>query len=138
MELGGMDITGMNLGGRSSDRTAYVARRWVDAWTRGDVKELESMLAADATIECNLGWPARLDALLETVRRLSVALDGTMILSLTATDDRAAVLSDCRVAEPPGGIRVAEFLDVTGETITGLRRVFDLTAVAQLVPNLHA
>lgn len=127
----------MDLGSRSSDRTAALARRWVDSWTRGDVEEVRAALTDDATIECNLGWPATIDALLETVRRLSTQLDGTMILSVTSTDSRAAVLSDCRVLEPSGGIRVAEFLDVTGDRITGVRRVFDLTAVDSLLPNLR-
>lgn len=114
-----------------------VARRWVDAWTRGDLDEIGGMLADGATIECNLGWPAGRDALLDTVRRLSSSLDSTMILSVTATDDRAAVLSDCRTAEPPGGIRVAEFLDVADDHVTGVRRVFDLTAVERLLPGLR-
>lgn len=138
MDLGGMDITGMNLGGRSSDRSGYVARRWVDAWTRGDVDELGSMLAEKATIECNLGWPPDRTALMTTVSRLAAALDSTMILSLTATDNRAAVLSDCRIIDPSGGIRIAEFLDLDADTVTGVRRVFDLTAVERLLPGLLA
>ncbi len=128
----------MHVGGRSSDKAAALARRWVDSWTRGDLDEVRAMLAEDATIECNLGWPAEREVLLDTVRRLSAALDGTMILSVTATDDRAAVLSDCRVLEPSGGIRIAEFLDLDGERVTGVRRVFDLTAVAALLPDLRA
>lgn len=127
----------MDLGSRSSDKTASVARNWVDSWTRGDVDEIRAALADDATVECNLGWPATVEALLETVRRLSSAIDGTMILSVTATDQRAAVLSDCRLLEPSGGLRVAEFLDIADERIIGVRRVFDLTAVDTLLPALR-
>lgn len=136
MDLGGLNL-GMDLGGRSSDRAAHVARRWVDAWTRGDADELSAILAESATIECNLGWPAEREALMDTVRRLSAALDSTMVLSLTTAENRAAVLSDCRVREPSGGIRVAEFLDISGDSVVGVRRVFDLTAVEILLPGLR-
>lgn len=124
-------------GSRSSDRVKATARRWVDVWTRGDLDEMRGMLTDDAVIECNLGWPDGHETLLDTSRRLSRVLDSTMILSVTAADNRAAVLSDCRILDPSGSIRLAEFIDVTGDRVVGVRRVFDLTAVDALLPDLR-
>jgi hypothetical protein len=56
---------------------------------------------------------------------------------MTATENRAALLYDCRMRQPSGGIRLAEFLDVDDERIVGIRRVFDLTAVDHLLPLLR-
>jgi hypothetical protein len=122
---------------RSSDLAASVARRWVDAWTTGDLTAVGAMLRAEVTIECNLGWPPQRAAFLDVVGRLAAQLDDTTVLSLTTTDRRAAQLYECR-PRTGGSVRLAEFLDLDGDLIVGLRRIYDLTAVDRLLPGLRA
>ncbi|MBT8228229.1 MAG: nuclear transport factor 2 family protein [Dactylosporangium sp.] len=125
---------------RSSDITASVAHRWVEAWTSGDRDRVDAILGDRVTIEHNLGLPVERVVLLDTIQALATALGEAEVLSLTATDSRAALLYDCHVRQPaggPGDIRLAEFLDLDGERIAGIRRIYDLTAVDRLLPGLH-
>ena len=122
---------------RSSDLAATVARRWVDAWTSGDRPAADTMLAGAVGIECNLGWSAERATFLDVMGQLAAAIDDAVVLSLTTTDRRAALLYECRLLDAAGSIRMAEFLDLDGERVTGVRRVYDLTAVDQLLPGLR-
>ena len=122
---------------RISDVTASVAHRWVDAWVSGDLDVVRALLKEDVAVEHNLGLPAERAVLLDTVRALSAALVEVPVLSLTTTGRRAAVLYDCQVRQPAGAFRLAEFLDIAAEQIVGIRRVYDLTAVDRLLPQLR-
>ncbi|HLL65235.1 MAG TPA: nuclear transport factor 2 family protein [Micromonosporaceae bacterium] len=122
---------------RQADTAGRVARDWVSAWTTGDLDSVRTILATDATVESNLGWPLGRDHLLDLLQRLAQRLESVALLSLTAGADRAALLYDCRTREPAGTIRLAEFLEVSGAQVTGVRRVYDLTAVDVLLPDLR-
>ena len=128
----------MGLGMRSSDVTAAVAQRWIEAWTSGDLDTVRRLIAEHVTIEGNLGSPADLPTLLETIRVLAAASVEVPVLSMTTTERRAALLYECKLGQDAGAIRFAEFLDVDDEQISGIRRVFDLTAVDRLLPTLRA
>jgi hypothetical protein len=141
---GAADLTGAALPAagepttrRRADTAGRVAREWVDAWSHGNLDRVRTILSDNATIECNLGWPSDRATLLDILHRLSDELDSVALLSLTVAADRAAVLYDCQTREPAGTIRLAEFLDVVDEHVTGVRRVYDLTAVDMLLPDLR-
>lgn len=122
---------------RRADTTDRVARGWVEAWSHGDLAGIRALLAEDASVECNLGWPAERAALLDTMSRLAAEIDSVSLLSLTAAADRAAILYDCRTKAPAGTIRLAEFIEMEGSQVTGVRRVYDVTAIDALLPDLR-
>lgn len=122
---------------RAADTSDRVARDWVEAWSRGNLDRVRALLADDVVVECNLGWPGERTALVDSLHRLAGELAKVDLLSLTAAADRAALLYDCRTRQPAGSIRLAEFLDVNDTHITGVRRVYDLTAIDALIPDLR-
>lgn len=130
---------------RSSDVTEVVARRWAAAWSRGDRDAVATMLTADVAVEHNLTPLAQRSTLLQTIQLLATSIDQAPILSLTVTNQRAALLYDCHLRSASASIRLAEFLmidlnaDLTTakDVIVGVRRVYDLTAVDQYLPILR-
>jgi ketosteroid isomerase-like protein len=108
--------------------TEDVVRRYVAAWTGGDVDAVRALLAEGATAESNLPGP-----FLETLPVLA-AQARLAPVSETITAGRAALVYDC--VTPGGPIRVAEFLTVADGRITDVRRVYDVVALRAALPAL--
>ena len=113
-----------------------VARRWVGAWAAGNRRALFDLLAAGATIESNLDPDGDFVDILD---EFVAAIDGVTVVTenvvpLGADAGRVALVYDC--AAVPGTVRVAEFLEVRGGLVHGVRRVYDLVAALRLLPHL--
>jgi hypothetical protein len=113
------------------DATA-VAHRWIDAWRAGDNAKLFTVLAAAAPVESNLDPDGDF---IEILRSYASGLDGVEIFSLTAIGPRAAIVYDCTKSGET--FRLAEFLEIGDDGLVhGVRRVYDLSAVERLMPDL--
>jgi hypothetical protein len=112
--------------------TAEVAARWVAAWTGGKTSALFRLLAANAAIESNLDPDGDF---IEILTDFAAALQEVSVASQTVIDGRVALVYDCRAGGEP--FRLAEFLDVNGDgLVREVRRVYDLSAVDRLMPEL--
>ena len=111
-----------------------VAGRWVGAWTEGRTTALFQSLAADAGIESNLDPDGDF---IEILTDFAAALDGVTVASQTVIEGRVAIVYDC-VARGEK-FRLAEFLTVDDAgLVREVRRVYDLSAVERLMPDLIA
>jgi hypothetical protein len=116
--------------------TADVVHRYLDAWTKGDLQTVRSLLAVDVAVECNLGWPTDPERLLQSLATLAQAIEGVTMVSELYEGPRAILLYDCVLREPPGAIRTLEALTVAAGSIREVRRTYDMTAVLDLLPAL--
>jgi len=109
-----------------------VADRWVRAWTEGRTGALFQLLAADAGIESNLDPDGDF---IEILTDYAAALQDVGVAARTVIDGRVAIVYDCAA----GGerFRLAEFLVVDeAGLVREVRRVYDLSAVERLMPEL--
>jgi len=116
-------------GGLSSTRD--VAHAYLDAWPAGDLDAVRGLVAAGATVECNLTGHGDAAHLVAALGRLAAAVDAVRLVSEVYVGGRAALVSDWLV----GGdrVRVAEYLTVVDCWIADLRRVGDAVAARQLL-----
>jgi hypothetical protein len=111
---------------------AEVASRWVAAWTGGKTSALFRLLAANAAIESNLDPDGDF---IEILTDFAAALQEVSVASRTVIGRRVALVYDCVAGGEP--FRLAEFLDVNAAgLIREVRRVYDLSAVDRLMPDL--
>jgi hypothetical protein len=119
----------------SESLTRAVAHRYLDAWTSGDLDRVRPLLAADVQVESNVGdpgWPARqIDAL----AGLADYLDKVDLMSEVYETGRAVLVYDCLVRGAVDQIRLVEFLDLEGDLVHRIRRVFDVVALRRLIPE---
>src|SRR5689334_21561592 len=109
-----------------------VADGWVRAWTEGRTSALFQVLAADAGIESNLDPDGDF---IEILTDFAAALDGVSVASRTAIDGRVAIVFDCTARGER--FRLAEFLLVDDAgLVREARRVYDLSAIERLMPDL--
>jgi hypothetical protein len=114
--------------------TRDVAHRYVDAWTHGDRDRVSEVLSPDASVEWNLGLPADVATLLDTLTEIARVADSVQIIAETYADERAAVIYDC--VAPDGTVRAAEFLAVVDGRIREVRQTYDVTALRRMLPDL--
>jgi hypothetical protein len=110
---------------------ADIATRWTAAWTRGATSELFRLLAADADVESNLDPDGDF---VEILTEFAARVDAVEVSSQNVVDGRVATVYDCTARGET--FRLAEFLDVDGGLVRTVRRVYDLDAVARLLPGL--
>src|SRR5688572_2505153 len=72
--------------------TRDVAHRYVDAWTHGDRDGVRELVSPDASVEWNIGLPADVATLLETLTQLARVAETVQIVAETYADERAAVI----------------------------------------------
>jgi hypothetical protein len=114
--------------------TRDVAHRYVDAWTHGDRDGVREVVSPDASVEWNIGLPADVATLLDTLTQLARVAETVQIVAETYADERAAVIYDC--VAPDGTVRAAEFLAVVEGRIREIRQTYDLTALRRVLPDL--
>ncbi len=109
-----------------------VARRWVAAWTDGQTGALFGLLAAGASIESNLDPDGDF---IEILTGFATALECVSVASQTVLGGRVALVYDCTARGEL--FRLAESLEVDGAgLVREVRRAYDLSAVARLMPGL--
>ena len=115
--------------------TQTVARQYLDAWTGRDLDAVRRLLAEDVWVESNLSGPGSPARLIDTLDRLASHLLKVSMVTETYDGDRAILMYDCLVREPVGAIRMVDFLDVDGDRIVRIRRVYDVVALNRLLPG---
>ncbi len=114
--------------------TKDVARRYLDAWTSGDIETVRRLLADDVSVESNvsgLGSPVRF---VDTLGQLAAHLVKVSMVTETYDAGRAVLMYDCLVQEPVGAIRMVDFLDIEDGRVQRIRRVYDVVALRRLLP----
>jgi ketosteroid isomerase-like protein len=126
------------MGGRAISteaRTREVAHGYLDAWTGGDLDGLRRMLADDVSVETNVSGPGSPVRFVDTLGLLAGHLVKVDMVTETYDGGRAVLMYDCLVREPAGAIRMVDFLDVDGGRVRRIRRVYDVVALRQLLPE---
>jgi len=115
-------------------RTEDLVDFYAESWISGDRHATRFLLAPDAEIEWNLDLALDEEELVETLNRIALFADSVTVVSKACNDGGAVLVYDC--AAPFGTTRMAEFLAVTGDKITGVRQLYDVVALNRYFPGL--
>ena len=115
-----------------SDRTASIARGWIEAWQRMDMAWLRAHLSPDFVHESPFGVLKGRDhylAVVEPMARKSV-LDLT-IRHVLAGADQAAIWFENRT--PEGPVATCDWVRVAGDQIVAVRSFYDTGSVREVL-----
>ena len=115
-----------------------MAHRYLDAWTGGDLDAVRHLLADEVSVESNVSGPGSRARFVDTLAQLAGHLVKVNIVTETYDGGRAVLMYDCLVREPVGAIRMVDFLDIHDGRVHRVRRVYDMVALRQLLPDFGA
>lgn len=118
----------------TDERTAELARGWIEAWIRMDMDWLRQHLAPDFVHVSPFGGLEGRDAYLETVEPMA----GKSVMELTvkeviAVGSQAAVWFEN--GTPGGAVPTCDWVRVEGDLITAIQSFYDSSAVRDVLSD---
>lgn len=112
----------------TTERTAELARGWIEAWIRMDLDWLRERLATDFVHTSPFGRLEGRDAYLETVEPMARAsVMSLVILDVIADGDRAVVRFENRT--PHGVVETCDWVRVEDDRLQEIRSFYDPTPI---------
>lgn len=112
----------------TTERTAELARGWIEAWIRMDLDWLRERLATDFVHTSPFGRLEGRDAYLETVEPMARAsVMSLVILDVIADGDRAVVRFENRT--PHGVVETCDWVHVEDDRLQEIRSFYDPTPI---------
>lgn len=116
----------------TSERTAELARGWIEAWIRMDMDWLRQRLAPDFVHTSPFGRLEGRDPYLATVEPMArKSVQELVIREVIASGDQAAIWFENRT--PKGVVDSCDWVRVEGDLIKEIRSFYDTTKVREVL-----
>lgn len=115
-----------------SERSAELARGWIEAWSRMDMEWLHERLVPDFVHTSPFGRLEGRDTYLDTVEPLArKSVMALTVKEVIAVGDQAAVWFQNRT--PGGVVETCDWIHVDGDRIKAIRSFYDTAPVREVL-----